>query len=232
MDEMYVNLSPVQAKRFFRIYTEPFYLLASPSVSTSTSAATFFVSGSKGQPHRVSVNSDGSLTCSCPDAKIHCRRAACVCKHVCFVAICAMRFEDLTFFDSLRLTSDQTRLCVETASGRASVDDDAMRRPPDLPPASSAPSASSAYTRTRSLKFETPSAMQISPECDECPICYDFLLKRDIEEDRKRLRWCPTCSQPVHGPCMYKWLSGTRKATCVMCRSCVWSECDPGSLLA
>jgi hypothetical protein len=221
-----LTLPRQQSTRLGKMYTEPLFLLATPTTSLSgphSTAARFSVSGSTGTKHTVTLTGDGKIDCTCLDARIHARRANCACKHVCFVVFRAMGFADLSFFQRDRtLTPEQVRKCVEVAAGRLGMDSSAMR--PNEEKEEGCPHH--ATSGISAVQFKTP-AKDIVPDVDECPICYDVLLEpgttiETVGPLAQMLRWCPACHNALHYGCVAKWIANAPKPTCVMCRSPAW----------
>ena len=51
---------------------------------------------------------------------------------------------------------------------------------------------------------------------EPCPICYSTLHFKTLSLPNVT---CGTCRNKFHGPCLYKWFSTSRNASCPMCRS-------------
>jgi hypothetical protein len=200
-----------QFSRFAKMYSEPFILTrvnVSGSVSMGTSIV-FHVSDSTQAPYLVKVTSAGTLTCSCRDASINCRRLGCVCKHACFIVFRVLQIEDETFFDRLRLTEAQ----LSSAAFRAITGSFQCIR---VAPLDSSPSTLALTTSTTT----TPRFDIVTRELTECPVCYDNMSVGSI-------LGCPSCGNGVHRRCMDRWLSTVQHATCVHCRSRVWDQYTP-----
>jgi hypothetical protein len=56
----------------------------------------FLISGSSGTRYKVSINDNGVLSCSCPDAKHAGKVEKCLCKHCLYII-----FKELEIFDSV-----------------------------------------------------------------------------------------------------------------------------------
>ena len=197
------RVSTDQFKRFEKMHHEPFFLLWTDVVGGRHRR--FKVSGSTQTEYDVAIRSDGGLECSCMDARIHCRKNGCVCKHVCFMVYRVFQFNRIEFFDSHKLT------CHEMARvSEFRVAEYLTRRPP--PP--------DTIERNAHLDFRV---VRRRPEPgDECPVCYDELLR--AQDDDVGLLGCPTCGNGVHEVCVRRWMSSAPSKTCVYCRSDVWQK--------
>lgn len=70
----------------------------------------FLISGSSGTNYKVTIPTDGKITCSCPDFINGAKVQECVCKHCLYVIYNVLKlFRDIdhTFFKRCRFTPDE-----------------------------------------------------------------------------------------------------------------------------
>jgi hypothetical protein len=242
------RLNVAQANRMNKLYSDPLYLLETPSLDAGEGDAIMFsVSGSTGVPYKVSVHADGHVGCTCKDSYINARRLNCVCKHVCFVLVRAMGFTDLTFFSQARglgLSVAEVQRCAEVARNRRSDTTDVSASTSTCDASVYSPVSLSCSSSSSSYVFTEP-LRDVSDLVDaDCPVCYDALIEASdeptsnttlhtlssVDKGPKSLRWCPCCRNAIHTDCIRRWIvnaSGSRSApSCVMCRSTAWKEWD------
>ena len=249
------RVSKDQFTRFQKMYHEPFFLLGgeeasesvegTPSSSRRTAGSqdrVFRVSGSTASEYNVFVKPDGSFRCSCMDANVNCKKKNCVCKHVCFIFYRVFKFDRIGFFETHKLTADELARVAHFNSTEA------LTRPADTVFTASDIDSLCAGIGSVSIGTSTGSSTRLNkpdftvikrvPEIDDdCPVCYDALLKDDTtiahgwpEESCMRivgLLGCPSCGNGVHEVCVRRWLSSAPKKTCVFCRSDVWNLFAP-----
>ncbi len=151
----------------------------------------------------------GSFWCNCPDHKFNSTKKQIVCKHICFLVCRVARLLDAGFFETRQFTAEQHMLFLRTVQENTIFTDNQYVRASFLiPPTDNA----SLVEQRRSIFFE--SRKPITDE-DTCPICCDTM-------ETSACLSCPTCSNNIHRECMEVWLE--RKASCVYCRSNVWSQ--------
>lgn len=225
--------------------------VASVSVTSSSSSCSqvrFSVSGSAATVYTVVLkSSNGHMTCSCKDAILTCRRVRCACKHVCFVAFRVLRqpsaadllsasvmnampqpgltLSPAVVSDVLQQMADGTLLSgVSQEERRASS---AMTEH-DVNMLCGARTMFRGGAVASTADFTTVRRTPV-PDEDECPVCYDVLVRgaghgHGIYMEGAELRGCPDCGRGVHLACVMKWLQHAPAPTCVMCRSRVWSQ--------
>lgn len=222
--------SPEQLRRLNRVFSEQFFLLSTdttPPEGDDMALARFLVSSSSGSSsYEVVLRRSGFFHCSCPDARGHCVRHMCVCKHVCFLLVRVLRRLDVGFFDGaprFRLSSDAIedvqRKCRDIAS-HAEAGAIASRVSGDC--------AAAPRGHATDLLFGAP---RREPEAgvDECPVCYEALVSLGGDEAHPRgaLVGCPACGNGVHAACMVRWLAHAPVPSCVYCRDTVWRSWRP-----
>jgi hypothetical protein len=119
---VHASVTRDQFARFRKIYHEPFYLLESNqahNIHAQGGDLRFAVSGSTQSIYTVTINSEGTVRCSCKDAMMTCRRKSCCCKHACFVLYRVLHLESLTFFQRMCLSPEE-RASLAAASNNSS----------------------------------------------------------------------------------------------------------------
>jgi len=240
------SVSHDQYKRFRRIYSEPFYVLEMRSVASDNNALAVVVemSGSRaGSAYRLSISRSGSVTCSCMDASVNCRRIGCVCKHACFLAVRVLRVADAVGFMTGGgvLGADGVASAVRRASdgppapdAQASGDEDGRltarfteaeldRLCDDLSSHAHVSSARRGHSRSlaepsRVLPPDFNAVKRPPSQGDECPVCYCDLLSGGGP-----LVGCPDCGNGLHRTCAERWMRHAPRRTCVYCRSTAWA---------
>lgn len=213
------NSSPQQAKRYEKIYVEPFYVISKDFVNTAEKIATFKISGSMRDVYTVDLFRNGKTSCSCIDSSIHCRKHGCVCKHVCFVAYRVFRLADASIVRDLAFSPANVAAVVDKLA--ADMFD------------------ASLFTRAEEEKDDEEEGGGCARGCcfacyrkpapeDECPVCYCVLLDGEKKKnDRQReLLGCPSCGNAIHRECIERWIANAPMPTCVYCRSTVWKNLD------
>ena len=221
--EVAAAVSPAQLSRFKKIYHEPFFVLSarvSPSpdwvgvaagdgqaVATAAGTVRFGVSGSARAVYTVALAPDGACACTCMDAAINCRRARCVCKHVCFVLYRVLRLQGTAFFMNANRLPEG--LVADTAAsvldGRLNVHHDERESIPQgdvdalcealgrlgrsLPPRAS-DSASSGVGGTSRRQAPAPAPAQHAQQAHAQAQAPDFLTVRRAPEPDDE---CPVC---------------------------------------
>ncbi len=239
------TVSPRQFDRFKRMYSQPFFVLA---CEVGPAEMSFTVSGSERDAYRLRlVRETGRITCSCRDACVNGARLGCICKHACFLLYRVLRLGDVSpmttraltaaLFDGLAARAAQV---VATAGGGADDGEDGVAEPATavlseseidrlcdaieaFGPIDAVLEPQDRPRPVRGARLGRPFAdVARPPEPEgECPVCYDALRMEAGD-----LRGCPSCGQAVHARCARRWLAGSRRATCVYCRSPAWAEWD------
>jgi hypothetical protein len=206
-------LTPQQSKRYEKIRSERMYFMGIksthickkpnriPAATTPSNVIDIQVHGEGDKSYTVAVHTvNNTISCNCMDARLHCRRMGCACKHICFVLYRIIRIPESQPLEFLRnpnnmgaaLTEEQVQAVIAYAN--LSVDDGRSMfklnvRPPD--------------------------------QEDDCPICFTQLI--DQRNPPREFLSCPDCNGSVHRDCMETWLKYSPHKTCVYCRSTSWS---------
>jgi hypothetical protein len=223
-----------------KVFYEPFFLLSRGR--SEDRRLTFDVSGSRRDTYIVTLRPDGAVGCTCLDAQLNCPGKGCVCKHVCFVLVRVLRAceRSFAFFGAGRMrlppeavTEAFTRFREGTLveeghmvplndSGSDDSEDEfdrATRRMAELR-VTNRPTGRNERggggTPARVL-FDFTHVAKPPQTGDECPVCYDDLL-------RGALSGCPECGKGVHTACVRRWLDVAPHRSCVYCRSSDWAH--------
>lgn len=222
LDNLIRNVSNLnQVRRLDKLHNEEFYLLSFTKDDTNTNKhGTFNIAGSTKNVYTITWYKnwykDVSFFCNCPDQKSYCQKLNCVCKHVCFIVCRIGKIFDSNFFNSRKL-SDEQSLILDHKLGHYEIDTDAVDT--DL-----ICKFSKLMNESNQTKKTFNNGREIL-EDDECPICYTELIDTTTNGNTKKkqiLLACPTCKQWVHKKCMDRWLQ--TNDTCVYCRSDVWKQ--------
>lgn len=98
-----------QYKRYRKMNVEPIKCLYKARKNTNLY---FLISGSSGTNYKVTVQSDGKISCSCPDFTHGSKDNRCICKHCLYVIYNVLRlFKSVehTFFTRLYFTPDEVQ---------------------------------------------------------------------------------------------------------------------------
>ncbi len=216
------TVSPPQLARFKKIYTEPFFLM-NASIRDN-GVMRFAVSGSTATQYVLELSPEtGRMRCSCKDACMNCHRLGYACKHVCFVLYRVLRLDDdLAFFRDELTVSEAHRAAI---AQRIQTGANELLHPPATITPDEVDRMCDHLAAVRStgptIRRRTHSFLEVArppTEADECPVCYDLLLRHGAE-----LRGCPDCGNAIHKLCVDRWLACAARRSCVYCRSTVWS---------
>ena len=216
------TLSYHQRNRFYRIFSDNFYLLDILKYPESTK---FFISGSSKNVYTVTIFDNKKMSCNCPDMKSWAKESDCICKHCCFVLFRVLDLKDyysnnkINFFNDLEFDDDEYEFIEKKMLGLISkfvttnsdnnniVNIDLIKK----------------YNKIKELqvddgkeKYEVKNYTNNDIENDTCPICFLEIGKEEIVR-------CPCCNNVIHKECMEKWLR-MGKSNCVYCRSDVWKD--------
>ena len=229
-----------QFSRFKKMYQDPFFV-----IHIDFRPLAFKVSGSMRDEYTVAIPLDGKPTCTCLDARIHCNKKSCVCKHVCFVLFRVLKMDLVSstrnFFETRRLEEDEVREVYSSVMfGRLRHHDHSRADPvftsgeidrlvDQISTLSTRSTLSTTSTTTSRISLPSTSRdknqdflrVERIDDHDECPICYDELVHAE-----KELRGCPDCGKGVHLQCIRRWLYSAPRPSCVYCRSMVWASFD------
>jgi hypothetical protein len=217
------HLSYHQKNRFFRIFSDNFYLLDILKYPDNTK---FFISGSSKNVYTVTIFENKKMTCNCPDMKSWAKEYDCVCKHCCFILFRVLdiykHYENnnqLNFFKDLEFDDDEYNFIEskmleliskfnpnEINSNKNNIINIELIQK---------------YNKIKDLKIRNGKEkykvnIGLEVKEDVCPICFLELKNEEIVK-------CPCCNNIIHKECMEKWL-GMGKSNCVYCRSDVWKD--------
>lgn len=214
-----------QATRLERMYREPLYLMDIGSDNK------FTMTGSTGNLYTVTINAAATSAtalapCTCPDAKMHARRAGVVCKHGCFVLLKVLRLPQKTLY-TFPVDESAISTALETCRSRhwGHLTDAeyqmryaaylAQQQQSSLPFSSSASSSSSSASSSSAIM--SPFAVSEDAAIDDaCAICLDAMVPVECAR-------CPGCRNYFHTNCISIWLAvgGVNRAQkkCPLCRS-------------
>ncbi|KAJ7604481.1 hypothetical protein FB45DRAFT_1070388 [Roridomyces roridus] len=203
--------------RVERVLTQRFFMVDRSRVEGELKEE-FQVLGSTGNIYTVTIQQRPS--CNCPDAQ-----KGNHCKHILFIYLKVLQVPQSSgsWYQKALLTSE-----LETVFAEA----------PLAPNALAHPRIREAYARATGKVPEdggppsTPEAAgpkkRIPGEEDDCPICYDVMHG----VDEKKLTFCETCGNAVHGECFAQWKQtaqkGHNKLTCIYCRA-EWPSVSTGA---
>ena len=166
---------------------------------------TFTICGSTRHIYQVKLRETGTISCDCPDMKIHCKKQACVCKHVCFVIMKVLRLSQnsVSTICSTEVFTTAFNFCETGSKHDLSITNDSIIN---------------AYRKVQkgTTLFDINEDSRMSDA--ECPICFDAIA----ESDSAACKSCPDCKNVVHKVCIEKWMQ-FGKINCVYCRSTTWS---------
>jgi hypothetical protein len=149
------------------------------------------------------------------------------------------RFDRIEFFDNLRLTPEE----IERVSSFGETTTESHRPAETVYSSRDIDSlcrilernniGGSASSSSRGIDFAT--VMRRPDPGEDCPVCYDELLKDGNEslilpsENGEGMRivgllGCPTCGKGIHEVCVQRWMRTSPHKTCVYCRSPVWQK--------
>ena len=218
------HLSYHQKNRFFRIFSDNFYLL---DILKYPDYTKFFISGSSKNVYIVKIFDNKTINCNCPDMKSWARESDCVCKHCCFVLFRVLDIykyyendnNKLNFFNDLKFDDDEYNFIESRMLDLISkfnrndmglnknniINIDLIQK----------------YNKIKDLKVVNGKEKyivknSIKEKEDVCPICFLELKNEEIVK-------CPCCNNIIHKECMEKWLR-MGKSNCVYCRSDVWKS--------
>ena len=217
------KLSYHQKNRFYRIFSDNFYLLDVLKYPENTK---FFISGSSKNVYTVTIFENRKISCNCPDMKSWAKESDCICKHCCFVLFRVLDLKDyysnneIKFFKNLEFDDDEYEFIEKKMLGLVSkfnltnlnkdnniVNLDLIKK----------------YNKIKELKvengkekYEVKSELDRDTENGTCPICF-------LELENEEIVRCPCCNNIIHKECMEKWLR-MGKSNCVYCRSDVWKD--------
>lgn len=214
-----LNRNIHQQKRYEKSLVERIFLL-----STNEDGRSFImkVCGSTGQVYTIVYDQIGhSWVCDCPDMKVHCKRQACCCKHICFVIKRVLKasldeFENNSAYNStisgrLRNTSIAMRN-GNIATLEGAVNEEMIDKYQNV------------ISKSAPLYFSVDSTARLDKSSvEDCPICYEGL---NIEDE---CCMCPDCKNVIHRECMEQWIRYNRP-TCVYCRSIKWKDFGASNL--
>ena len=98
-----------QYKRYRKMCSDPIKCLyITPDKSKRLH---FLISGSSGIKYKVTIPSDGKISCSCPDFKHGAKAQECVCKHCLYVILNILCICDIhhSFFKRCYFTPDEVK---------------------------------------------------------------------------------------------------------------------------
>ena len=172
-------------------------------IETTTNIIDIQVHGEGENSYTVTVHTvNNTISCNCMDARLHCRRIGCVCKHICFVLYRIIRIPESTPLEFLR--SNNTR------NNGATLTEEQVK-------------AVRAYAELSVDDGHSLFKLNVRPpgQEDECPICFTQLI--DQRDPPREFLSCPDCNGSVHRDCVETWLKYSPHKTCVYCRSTSWS---------
>jgi hypothetical protein len=186
-------ISANQQKRIDKLNEDEFYLIGFDGKE-------ILMTGSKKDVYTINLGEDGSLKCNCPDSCNLAKKLGVVCKHICFIYIKICKGTDLSFFQKQKLTSTDIGIFNERTK-RLTATDIAKQFYNNY----------KAHAVSNTLDFDKSKREGVLEDMS-CPICFDDLTSN--------IKFCPTCSNPVHEKCIEKWLE--KHKTCIYCRSDIW----------
>jgi hypothetical protein len=225
-----------QLSRFKKVFVEPFFLLGAEVCEAGSGSGSaerrlhFTISGATQNAYDVYVHADGRIRCSCMDAATHCARLGCACKHTYFLGYRVMRLERATFVTDGRLLPEELQAASDSIARGTFWEQGAGRRPDvreALSPTDVDRLCEGMARVTVARAAAPPDFSRVLRDVlpgDECPVCYDAL-----STSGRRLVGCPDCGNGVHAECIGRWLARAPRATCVYCRSAVWTAYKPGA---
>jgi hypothetical protein len=219
------KMNTQQIKRYEKVFSEPLYQL---DFKQDSNKNIFVISGSTKNVYEV-VLKDHKFECNCPDGKIWSKRHHVVCKHVCYVLfrvtkIFLLQDQNVYFSSNLQTPTlffethkldDKEQKFIEAFLSKKQFSSDILNEKLKQ-------KYLEALIPKESLFSQSTKTIE---EEDECPICYDTLLTKDVKLEN--LLSCPTCKNYVHPKCMEKWLEYNQ--SCVYCRSEIWSKLNEKS---
>jgi hypothetical protein len=215
---MEMTLSPAQAKRYAKVFSEPFYLIDHTHDATRPHIVhTFKICGSTRSVYTVHLYQNGKLFCDCPDMRSNCAKSQCVCKHVCFVLVRVLKHTGAAFYETRALEPEQVVALSEKCARLNEVVDAAVTND----------ELANKFKNWQPFDFKCKKP--VFDEDDECPICYLAFKPCDdavttSNQNKDVILGCPTCKNSVHEGCMIRWLQQTAKPSCVYCRSTAWER--------
>lgn len=190
-------ISAQQQKRIDKLNEDEFYLIGFDGKKE------ILMTGSKKDVYTINIEDGGHLNCNCPDSTSWAKKFGVVCKHICFIYMKICKSEDMTFFETQKLTKvDIQKLKIRT---KILISSDVAQ------------TFYKSYLSLTAKQGEDQFAKAKREDAMEeacCPICFDNLVDN--------IKFCPQCSNPVHEKCIEKWLE--KNKTCVYCRSDVWKN--------
>jgi hypothetical protein len=224
-----------QMARMEKVFHEPFFLLSRGSEASGERRLTFDVSGSRRDTYLVTLRPDGTVGCTCMDARLNCARKGCVCKHACFVLVRVLRAceRSFAFFgaDGMRLPPEAVSEAFERFREGTLINedhlvplrdeeylDDLARRMAEIRRSMESLTCNGDRDSAPITGIFDFTHVAKPPQTgDECPVCYDDLL-------RGALSGCPECGKGVHTACVRRWLDVAPHRSCVYCRSRDWAH--------
>ena len=182
----------------------------------------FKVAGSSGNIYDVSLLSNNTFVCNCPDFTneerphgCNCALSRCWCKHVCFIAGKVGKIYDVQAYRNKVITNEQRNsliACIPSVwKDRKIVNYDYLN-------------AFKAFMLERDNaneaddEFDAKNARNLT---DDCGICFCPLVGDKGEKD---LKACPQCMKAVHTNCIVPWLKIANQKCCANCRSPSWKR--------
>lgn len=180
----------------------------------------FKVAGSSGNIYDVSLLSNNTFTCNCPDFTneerphgCNCALSRCWCKHVCFIASKVGKIYDIQAYTNKVITNEHRNTliaCIPSVwKDRKVVNYDYL----NAFKAFMEERVDTAVNETVD-EFDAKNARNIG---EDCGICFCPL----VNDKESELKACPQCLNAVHIKCIIPWLNMQNKC-CANCRSDSW----------
>lgn len=186
------------------------------------------------ETYQIGIHTDGTLTCSCMDFRLNCRKLNRVCKHICFIVCKYGKIYDTAYFNTPdaatpkrlapqyreRLLQSGQQL-VAAIANPAEIDESLRECFAATATQNGIYNGSSNHCNTQAFIdqsiFYNLDAYKDWDNDTECRVCYD-----EVKKDATTTVACPQCHQIMHRECMRIWIIENRHITCVACRSPVW----------
>ena len=141
-----------------------------------------------GRPIKIKIDKQTTVSCSCMDFIMRCRKNNLNCKHIIYIANQIMKLEN---YDAFR--------------GNKVADFDSIADKFDRIRAN--------FIGEINERFKVSEDKQLTEE-DLCPICFTTLCG----EPKENMLACDVCRGIVHTDCMRCWMANAVKKSCVYCR--------------